>query len=238
MRRGSEEPRPFFSSLYLKDIKLYDRIKKNKDAASVAEQRKRKMRIILASKSPRRRELLGTLAREWGFEFEIITEPTDECLYAEAPETGVGTLAVRKGAAVAALHPDALIISSDTLVDLDGTPLGKPEDAREATEMLNQLSGRSHFVHTGIAVHYRGSVFSGVATTAVEFRALEEGEIREYVLSGEPMDKAGAYGIQGAAGAFVKGIDGEFDTVVGFNLTLLRRLMKEAAPVEFGGKDD
>ena len=196
------------------------------------------MRIILASKSPRRRELLATLAERWDFEFEIIAVPTDEDLNGETPETGVGTLAVRKGAAVAALCPEALVISSDTLVALDGEPLGKPTDRQDAARMLRRLSGRAHYVYTGIAVHYGGAIFSGVASTAVEFRELCEREIADYVHSGEPMDKAGAYGIQGAAGKFVKRIDGEFDTVVGFNLTLLKRLMKEAAPEYFGDKDD
>lgn len=186
------------------------------------------MRIILASKSPRRKELFSLLAKEGGFEFEIITAPTDEELYGEHPKSGVATLAVRKGAAVYKLYPDALVVSSDTLVELDGVPLGKPVDRDDAIRMLESLSGRAHNVHTGIAVHYNGRVLSGVATTAVIFRELTEEEIIKYVDSGEPMDKAGAYGIQGAAGAFVEKYDGEFDTVVGFNLTLLKKLLREA----------
>ena len=186
------------------------------------------MRIILASKSPRRKEIFTSLAKECGFEFEIITAPTDEELYGEHPQSGVATLAVRKGEAVYKMHPDALVVSSDTLVELGGVPLGKPVDKADAVRMLKELSGRAHNVHTGIAVHYAGKVVSGVATTAVIFRELSDDEIINYVESGEPMDKAGAYGIQGAAGAFVEKYDGEFDTVVGFNLTLLKKLLKEA----------
>ncbi len=186
------------------------------------------MRIILASKSPRRKEIFSSLAKDMGFEFEIITVSTDEELCGEHPRIGVATLAVRKGEAVYKMNPDALVVSSDTLVELDGVPLGKPTDKDDAVRMLRALSGRAHNVHTGIAVHYNGKVVSGVATTAVVFRTLTDEEIKKYVESGEPMDKAGAYGIQGAAGAFVEKYDGEFDTVVGFNVTLLKKLIKEA----------
>lgn len=186
------------------------------------------MKIILASKSPRRREIFSELAREYNFTFEIITKPTDENLGGVHPAAGVELLAVRKGAAVYAEHPDALVVSSDTLVELDGVPLGKPTDAEDAARMLRSLSGRAHNVHTGIAVHLGGRAFSGVATTEVAFRELSDAEIAEYVASGEPMDKAGAYGIQGAAGKFVEKYDGEFDTVVGFNRTLLKKLLSEA----------
>ena len=190
------------------------------------------MKIILASKSPRRKEIFSRLAEEYGFEFDIITAQTDEELYGEHPKTGVATLAVRKGAAVYKKHPDALVVSSDTLVELNGVPLGKPADESDAERMLKSLSENTHNVHTGIAVHYKNKVFSGVATTAVTFRRLSDAEIAEYIASGEPMDKAGAYGIQGKAGAFVASYDGEFDTVVGFNVTLLKKLLKEAAENE------
>ena len=186
------------------------------------------MRIILASKSPRRKEIFSSLAKEYGFEFEIITAPTDEELNGEHPESGVKTLAIRKGAAVYEQYPDALVVSSDTLVALGGEPLGKPVDEADAERMLKRLSNNTHNVHTGIAVHYKNKVFAGVATTAVTFRKLSDDEILEYIASGEPMDKAGAYGIQGGAGKFVLSYDGEFDTVVGFNVTLLKKLLKEA----------
>lgn len=186
------------------------------------------MKVILASKSPRRKEIFGAYARECGFSFDIITRETDEELFGEHPRTGVRTLAERKGAAVAAEYPDALVVSSDTLVELGGIPLGKPVDEADACRMLRELSGKTHNVHTGIAVTFNGGVHSGVATTEVTFRELTDDEIRAYVCTGEPMDKAGAYGIQGKGGSLVAGYNGEFDTVVGFNMTLLRALIKDA----------
>lgn len=188
------------------------------------------MRIILASKSPRRRDILTAYSQERGFSFEIITKPTEEKIGDIHPKRAVELLAIEKGAAVIEDYPDALVISSDTLVELDGVPLGKPTDKADAERMLNSLSDRGHNVHTGIAIHYNGRVFSGVATTAVIFKKLNSEEISEYIDSGEPMDKAGAYGIQGGAGKFVLRYDGEFDTVVGFNMTLLRKLLKDAEP--------
>ena len=185
------------------------------------------MRVILASKSPRRRELLSKL----GFEFEIITEEVDESLDdGVTPLLGVRILAERKGNAVAKREDckDALIISSDTLVELDGKALGKPCDREEAISMLKSLSAKTHFVRTGVAVSYLGRVFSDVASTEVEFIDIDESEIIKYVDSGEPMDKAGAYGIQGYAGRFVKEYRGDFDTVVGLSLSLTERLLKEA----------
>ncbi len=190
------------------------------------------MRIILASKSPRRRELLSALGERMGFKFEIVTEEVDESLDSGvSPLLGVRLLAERKGAAVAAREDssDALIISSDTLVELDGKALGKPQDREEAISMLSSLSGRSHFVRTGIAVSYLGRVFSDVASSEVEFRTLGKEEIIKYVESGEPMDKAGAYGIQGYAGKFVKEYRGDFDTIVGLSLRLTERLIKQAS---------
>ena len=186
------------------------------------------MKIILASKSPRRKEIFGAYAEECGFSFDIITRETDEELFGEHPVTGVRTLAERKGAAVAAEYPTALVVSSDTLVELGGKPLGKPIDEEDACRMLRELSGKTHNVHTGIALTLGDKVYSGVATTEVTFRELTDEEIRAYVATGEPMDKAGAYGIQGKGGSLVAGYNGEFDTVVGFNMTLLRRLVKEA----------
>lgn len=183
------------------------------------------MKYILASKSPRRRELLGKIVTD----FDIITKEVDEALPNEVhPREGVELLAIRKGAAVASENPDALVISSDTLVELDGTPLGKPSDRADAIRMLKDLSGRSHNVHTGVAVHYRGKAYSGVASTAVYFREMSLEEIEEYVDSGDPMDKAGAYGIQSGGGKFVLKYDGDFDTVVGLSVSLTERLIREA----------
>lgn len=184
------------------------------------------MRIILASKSPRRKQLLGDIYDN----FEIITAETDETLPDGVhPSEGVAMLAVRKGAAVKELvGDDALIISSDTLVELGGVALGKPVDEDDAARMLASLSGKAHNVHTGVAVHYRGRVFSGTDTTAVIFRELSDSEIGDYIAGGEPMDKAGAYAIQGEGGKFVSGYEGDYDTVVGLSLKLTRKLIEKA----------
>ena len=183
------------------------------------------MRVILASKSPRRKELLGKIFSD----FEIIVSEVDEDLDDGIDiVSGVEILAIRKGAKVAEDNRDALVISSDTLVELDGKALGKPKDERDARTMLKSLSGRAHNVHTGVAVHYKGKTFSGVATSTVYFKNLTDDEIDAYVESGEPMDKAGAYGIQGEAGKFVLRYVGDFDTIVGLSLRLTKELIEKA----------
>lgn len=183
------------------------------------------MRIVLASKSPRRKELLSQLISE----FEIFAPEVDEGLDGAEPKCGVEIIAIRKGAAAAKeFSRETLVISSDTLVELDGIPLGKPECEEEAATMLRSLSGRTHNVHTGVAVHYRGKLFSGVASSRVHFRKIEEEELLAYVAGGEPMDKAGAYGIQGEGGKFVSSYDGDFDTIVGLPCKLTRELIERA----------
>ena len=184
------------------------------------------MRYILASKSPRRRELLSSIVDN----FEIITREVDETLPRDIhPREGVEILAVRKGEVVAReVGDDALVISSDTLVELGGIPLGKPKDEADAFRMLKSLSGKAHNVHTGVAVHLGGRVYSGVATTAVHFREMTDGEIYSYIATGDPMDKAGAYGIQNGGGLFVTKYDGDYDTVVGLSVKLTKRLIEEA----------
>lgn len=189
------------------------------------------MKIILASKSPRRKELLSRLCPE----FEVLPAEADESLpQGTPPERGVEILARRKGEAVAhaieadPASADAIILSSDTLVELSGEPLGKPKDEEDAARMLRALSGKTHYVRTGVAVFYRGKTYSGVASTAVTFRTLTEEEILAYIRTGEPMDKAGAYGIQGEGGRLVASYDGDFDTVVGLSLKLTRELMDRA----------
>ncbi len=182
-------------------------------------------KIILASKSPRRRELLAKIYPD----FEIITKDVNEEL-PESTDVKAGTelLAVRKGRAVADVSsPECLVISSDTLVELDGVALGKPASESDAFNMLRALSGRAHNVHTGVAVHYLGRVCSGVATSVVYFRELTDKEILDYIATGEPMDKAGSYGIQGLGGAFVSHYDGDFDTIMGLSLTLTRSLIEK-----------
>ena len=183
------------------------------------------MRVVLASKSPRRKELLKELFKE----FDIISADCDESLPEDMhPQMGVAILAACKGEAVLGMtSSDDLIISSDTLVELDGVALGKPTDAADAKRMLLSLSGRTHNVHTGVAVHYKGRVASGTDTSSVTFRALSDEEIDAYIATGEPMDKAGAYGIQGKGGALVSSFDGRFDTVVGLSVSLTKRLIEE-----------
>ncbi len=183
-------------------------------------------KLLLASQSPRRRELLSAL----GIPFTVDSAPTDETLPDGVhPRDGVVTLAIRKGeAALALCDEDTWILSSDTLVEADGVALGKPTDAADAVRMLKQLSGRTHRVHTGVAVRRGEQVAADVATTAVTFSPLTDEQIAAYVASGEPMDKAGAYGIQGAAGAFVCALDGDRDTVIGLSMTLVKRLLIQA----------
>ena len=187
--------------------------------------------IILASASPRRRELLSEIEDS----FRIVLAETDETLPSGIhPKDGVGMLAIRKGAAVlekmrseGEATDGMIILSADTLVEIDGEPLGKPSDRDEARQMLARLSGRWHNVHTGVAVHGDGRVIAEVATTAVLFKELSSSEIEDYIDSGEPMDKAGSYGIQGLGGRFVERIDGDFDTVVGLSMKTTSKLLLE-----------
>ncbi|MBQ2719206.1 MAG: septum formation protein Maf [Clostridia bacterium] len=180
--------------------------------------------VVLASASPRRRELLSRM----GISFSVLVSEADETLPAGTPPAeGALVVAERKARAVLPLCEGALVIAADTTVDLDGTPLGKPRDTAEAAAMLRALSGRTHRVHTGVCVAYRGRLLSAVDTTAVSVRALSDAEITAYVATGEPMDKAGAYGIQGLGGALVAATDGEMDTVVGLPCRLLSRLLCE-----------
>ena len=184
------------------------------------------IKYILASRSPRRKELLSKIVDS----FEIITREADESLPDGVhPKEGVELLAVRKGKAVAdEISADFLIVSSDTLVELGGVPLGKPEDGEDAVKMLLNLSGKTHNVHTGVAIHYKGKVFSGSDTSSVTFKSFGEDEAREYVATGEPMDKAGSYAIQGIGARLVLKYEGDFDTIVGLSLKLTKRLIDEA----------
>jgi septum formation protein len=184
------------------------------------------MRIILASKSPRRRELISRIFSE----FEIVTAQTDETLPENMhPQKGVELLALRKGEAVLSSVPcDALVISSDTLVEIDGVALGKPRDEADALRILSLLSGRTHRVHTGVAVHYCGKAFSGVDTAYVKFRNFSKEEALNYIKTGEPMDKAGAYAIQGIGAMLVEKYEGDFNAIVGLGLDLTQRLIDAA----------
>ena len=169
--------------------------------------------IILASASPRRREILTTL----DIPFRVVASDADESLpLGIAPAEAVETLAARKAAAVAALcGGDEVILAADTVVAIDGEILGKPADEAEAAAMLRRLSGRVHVVYTGVAIRRGGEVRVAHEATRVRFAALTEADIAAYIATGEPMDKAGAYAIQGRAARFVEGIVGDYFNVVG-----------------------
>ena len=180
-------------------------------------------RLILASGSPRRRELLAKM----GFDFEICTPDVDEHVAGHARDI-VYELAQRKAVAAAAHYSDGVVVASDTLVSLDGAPLGKPADAKEARAMLEALSGREHEVFTGVCVldAATGRRETRAVRTGVSFREITEQEISDYIATGEPMDKAGAYAIQGGAGKFVDALDGELENVIGFPVVEVREMLE------------
>ncbi len=190
------------------------------------------MRIVLASASPRRRELLHRLYDD----FEVMTSDVDESLPGGvAPIRGVEILALRKGRAVSdSLPSETVVISSDTLVEIDGIPLGKPVSRDDAYRMLRLLSGRCHNVHTGVAVRFNGRSFSGTDTARVKFRELTDDEIYDYIDGGEPMDKAGSYAIQGEGRKFIESYYGGFDTIMGLSVDLTAKLIEKAV----GDKND
>ena len=198
------------------------------------------MRLILASASPRRAELL----RAAGYTFETIVTDVDEQLRpGETPVEYVRRLAAEKSAAAlevvarpfqgrerGAESPalrDVIILGADTTVVVDGDVLGKPRDEAQASEMLRRLSGRSHAVMTGVAVRWRGRVASGVEEVGVTFRALGDDEIARYIATREPMDKAGAYGIQGFGATIVSRVDGDYFAVMGLALGKLVSLCRQ-----------
>ena len=169
--------------------------------------------LVLASASPRRRELLALL----GLTFDVIPGDVDETWRnGEAPEVHAERLAAEKAAAVR--RPGAVTVAADTIVVVDGTILGKPKDRAEAETMLRRLAGRDHVVHTAIAVAYGARSAAAVVSTRVWFRPLDDAVIAAYVATGEPMDKAGAYGIQGYGAVLVDRIEGDYFTVMGLGL--------------------
>ena len=181
------------------------------------------MKLILASQSPRRRDLLGQM----GLEFTVISPQIDEDAFTDPdPVALVKTLSREKALAVAKDRAaDALVIAADTVVVLDGQTLGKPRDRAEAKAMLAALSGRSHQVCTGVTVCRGDRADTRAEVTQVTFRSLSLEEIRRYADTGEPMDKAGAYGIQGLGALLVEGIRGDYFNVVGLPVCLLGRML-------------
>lgn len=181
------------------------------------------MKLILASNSPRRAEIL----LQGGFPFEKRVADTDEYIPAGIlPAAAVEILAQRKGRAVAR-SADEVILAADTVVALDNQILGKPKDENAAKEMLRALSGRAHSVFTGVYITDGKREFLFHTQTKVTFYPLTEAEIGAYICSGEPMDKAGAYGIQGRGALFVEKIDGDYLNVVGFPLAKAAKILKE-----------
>ena len=194
------------------------------------------MALILASASPRRRELLGLLTTE----FTVCTADVDESIFREAtPAALAGRLAAEKcRAAQAALLAAGTaaetdcVIGCDTVVDADGTVLGKPKTPADAEAMLRLLSGRTHLVHTGLAVRRGGAELLRTVTTAVRLAPLSDAEIAAYIATDEPYDKAGGYGIQGRAARFITGIDGDYYTVMGLPVrTLYELLLQMGVPL-------
>lgn len=178
--------------------------------------------LILASGSPRRRELLSLITDE----FEVLVSGCDEFVPEGTPAEKVpAILAEQKALAVAKLRPEDTVIGSDTVVVLNNEIFGKPKDKAHAHAMLKALSGKRHFVYTGVAVAEKGSVRSFVQKTEVEFYELSDETIEKYIATGEPMDKAGAYGIQGKGSVLVKGIIGDYFNVMGLPVAETARFL-------------
>lgn len=183
------------------------------------------MRIILASESPRRRELLALM----GLDFTVVTSNVEETAPEGASaEKTVRALALQKAQAVAALHPDDCVIGADTVVELGGDILGKPHTPENAKRYLLRMQGRRHIVYTGVAVITGGKADVRCCRTDVTFCPMSETEIDWYVSTGEPLDKAGAYGVQGPGGVFVERVEGNYFNVMGMPLPLLYQMLKDA----------
>lgn len=182
------------------------------------------IKIILASASPRRRELLATA----GFEFEIKVSQADESVpEGTAPACAAAMVARKKALAVSADNPDACVLGADTIVVLGGEIMGKPADRADAVRMLTGLSGKTHTVITGVCLAYKGESVSFAQETRVKFYSLSPAEIEAYVESSEPMDKAGAYGIQGRGCTLVEGIEGDYFNVVGLPVARVSREIRK-----------
>lgn len=188
--------------------------------------------VVLASQSPRRRDLLALV----GIAHEVIPADIDESPHhGETHLEHVERLAAEKAQAIAAVRPDAVVIGADTIVVLDGALLDKPSSEEDALRTLTLLSGRSHTVHTAVAVSYRGETLSAVETVGVTFRELTNERIASYIRTGEPMDKAGAYGIQGYGATIVRRVDGDYFAVMGLPPGLLVELLaKHGLSYNFG----
>ena len=180
------------------------------------------VRLVLASASPRRRELLALT----GIPFVVDAPEVDETC-ALGARAAVVELSRRKALAAAAKHPGQVVLASDTLVAIDDAPLGKPRDEADALRMLTALQGRHHTVCTGVTVRQGQRMLTRAQSTQVWFRSASTEELKAYIRSGEPMDKAGAYGVQGLGALLVERIDGDFFNVMGLPVLLLSRMLAE-----------
>jgi septum formation protein len=179
--------------------------------------------VILASSSPRRREILTLI----GLHHEVLPADVDETLQDDELPWGYAERLAR-AKAQKSIMSGAVSIGSDTIVVIDGDVLGKPRNEAEAATMLRRLSGRSHKVMTAVAIAWEGEITSDVVEVGVNFRALREDEIADYIRTREPMDKAGAYGIQGYGATIVDGVDGDYFAVMGLPVNRLIRLLESA----------
>lgn len=184
------------------------------------------MQIILASQSPRRRELLALLRVPFTVKVADIDETMDP---SKAAYDEVARLSYEKAVAVERERDD-VVIAADTIVVCDGAVLGKPKDEAQAKQMLAMLSGRAHQVMTGMTVLRHQRAITSTTVTDIHFRALSEKEIEDYVATGEPMDKAGAYGIQGGAALFAEKMQGDYYNVMGLPVCRLFQMLRQAAP--------
>lgn len=185
------------------------------------------MQIVLASGSPRRRELLALITEE----FTVCPVDADETLRPDAPlAEEVVRLSRLKAQAAQRLYPEAVCIGSDTMVTIDGLPLGKPADEAQAAEMLRRLRGRTHEVLTGLAVlPPEGDTRTLCTRTRVTFRDFDEEELAAYLATGEPLDKAGAYGIQDHGALLIEGIEGDYYSVMGLPVAGLHVILRQLA---------
>lgn len=184
------------------------------------------MKLILASGSPRRRELLSLYTTD----FEVCASDFDErAVQAESPAALAEALARGKCLAVSARNPGCLVVGSDTVVELDGEVFGKPKDAADARRMLRALSGRTHRVHTGVCVSDGTTAESFVDTCKVTFFPISEEELERCIASGEPFDKAGAYAIQGQAALWLDRLEGDYYTIMGLPVSRTARLLERVS---------
>lgn len=181
------------------------------------------MDIILASKSPRRKELLALMG--YGFTVRVTEAPEPLPSPENSPEENLRVIVAAKSGGINEQYPESAVIAADTVVFLGGEYFGKPVDKQDAVRMLKKLSGKTHEVYTGVSVFYAGNTQFDFERSSVTFRGLSDREILDYVATGEPLDKAGAYGIQGFGAKLVARVDGDFYNVMGLPIGKLRAML-------------